>query len=93
MVLEVAKASSVPVMLVNQGEPAGRVISFLSTSDMAGDAVILDPTQSVASAAGSRAYPTTLFVGGDWRIVRVHSGEISRATLTAAIRDLEAKAK
>ena len=89
MVLDVAKGSSVPVLLVNQGEPAGRVTAFLSINDMPGDAIVLDTTQRVAAATGARAYPTTLFVDGAGRIVRAHAGEISRAALTAAIRDLE----
>lgn len=89
MVLDVARGSSVAVLLVNQGEPAGRVQAFLASNGMAGDAIALDASQRVAAATGARAYPTTLFVDADGRIVRIHAGEISRAALTAAIRDLE----
>ena len=89
MLLDVAKGSHTPILLVNQGEPAGRVRSFLSINDMGSDAVALDADQRVSAATGARAYPTTLFIDAGGRIVRIHSGEISRAALSAAIRDLE----
>ncbi len=89
MLLDVAKGSRTPILLVNQGEPAGRVRSFLSINDMGSDAVALDADQRVSAATGARAYPTTLFIDAGGRIVRIHSGEISRAALSAAIRDLE----
>ncbi|WP_158049603.1 TlpA disulfide reductase family protein [Sphingomonas jeddahensis] len=91
MVIDVAATSSVPVLLVNQGEPAGRVKAFLSINDMPSDAILLDATQRVAGATGARAYPTTIFVNADGEIVRVHAGEISRAALTSGIRELERK--
>ncbi|UZK70601.1 TlpA family protein disulfide reductase [Sphingomonas sp. S1-29] len=89
MLMDVAGNTDVPVLLVNQGEPAGRVRAFLSINDLPGGSVILDTEQRVAAATGARAFPTTLFVNADGEIARVHTGEISRAALTAAIRDLE----
>ncbi|WP_158049685.1 TlpA family protein disulfide reductase [Sphingomonas jeddahensis] len=89
MVMDVAATASLPVLLVNQGEPAGRVKAFLSLHDMSGDSVLLDATQKAAAATGARAYPTTIFVDADGQIVRVRAGEISRAALTAGIRELE----
>lgn len=89
MVTDVAATASLPVLLVNQGEPAARVKAFLSLQHIAGDAVLLDATQRVAAATGTRAYPTTIFVNAKGKIVRVHAGEISRAALTAGIRELE----
>ncbi|MEZ0494933.1 redoxin domain-containing protein [Sphingomonas sp. IW22] len=89
MVIDVARGASVPVLLVNQGEPAERVGVFLSANDLAGDAIFLDAGRRVAAVTGASAYPTTLFVDAAGNVVRVHAGEISRAALSAAIRDLE----
>lgn len=91
MVIDVAVTSSVPVLLVNQGERSDQVNAFLSTNDMRGDAILLDAVQRVAGATGARAYPTTIFVNAEGEIVRVHAGEISRAALTSGIRELERK--
>ncbi|MFP5455258.1 MAG: prolipoprotein diacylglyceryl transferase family protein [Alphaproteobacteria bacterium] len=89
MVIDVAGQSTTPILLVNQGEPAGRVNAFLSINDLASDAIVIDEAQHVAAAGGASAYPTTLFFDADGNVVRRHAGEISRAALTAAIRDLE----
>lgn len=89
MVIDVAAGASIPVLLVNQGEPAGRVGAFLSLQGLPSDAILVDEAQSVAAAAGADAFPTTLFFDARGNVVRRHSGEISRATLTAAIRDLD----
>lgn len=89
MLIDVARESQVPILLVNQGERGDRVRSFLRRNALAGDAVRLDPAGSIADALGVRAYPTTLFVDAGGRIVGMHSGELSRAALSAALRDLE----
>lgn len=89
MLVDVAQSSTVPILLVNQGETAGQVKEFLSDNRLPGESVALDTTQRVAAATRARAYPTTVFVDADGKIVGVHAGEISRAALTAAIRDLE----
>lgn len=88
MIVDVARHSTVPVLLVNQGEDAARVRQVLARQGLSGDAVVLDPHGHVAAASGTRAYPTTLFVDASGKVVRVHVGEVSRAALTAAIRDL-----
>ncbi|EQB16347.1 prolipoprotein diacylglyceryl transferase family protein [Novosphingobium lindaniclasticum] len=91
MVIDVADTSSVPVLLVNQGEGARRVKAYLSLNGMREDAVLLDEVQQVAGATGARAYPTTIFINAQGEIARVHAGEISRAALTSGIRELERK--
>lgn len=89
MLIDVAQTSTVPILLVNQGETAGQVKNFLTDNRLPGGSVALDEGQGVAAATGARAYPSTVFVDAGGKIVSVHSGEISRAALTAAIRDLE----
>jgi len=93
MVIEVAEASGMPVLLVNQGESLPRVRSFLAAHRLSAKTIALDPWQRVAAATGAGALPTTLFVARDGRIVNRHAGQISRAGLSAAMRDLQAGAQ
>ncbi|MEN3950005.1 TlpA disulfide reductase family protein [Iodidimonas sp. SYSU 1G8] len=89
MIVEVARTSSVPILLVNQGEPASTIRSYLSREGLRTGAVRLDPTSALGKAIGSAALPTTLFIDADGKIRRVHVGEISRAALTAGIGELK----
>lgn len=89
MLIDVARSSTVPIVLVNQGEAAEQVRTFLNVNRMSDESVALDTSQQVAAATGAVAYPTTIFVNAEGKIVSVQAGEISRAALTAAIRDLE----
>lgn len=89
MVIDVARGSSVAVLLVNQGEDVDKIRRFLAGENLPADDVVLDSRSTVGGATGSRAFPTTLFVDAEGRIRSSHAGEISRAALTAAIRDLE----
>lgn len=89
MVIDVARGSSVAVLLVNQGEDIEKVRRFLTAENLPADDVVLDPRSTVGAAIGARAFPTTVFVDAGGRIRSSHAGEISRAALTAAIGDLE----
>lgn len=89
MLINVAAMSTIPVLLANQGEPATQIRAYLGREGLPADAIRLDPTGSLASATGSSALPTTLFIDAAGRVRQTHSGEISRAALTAAIRELE----
>ncbi|MFA6032153.1 MAG: TlpA disulfide reductase family protein [Myxococcota bacterium] len=89
MVIDVARGSNVAVLLVNQGEDVEKVRRFLAAENLPADDVVLDPRSTVGSALGSPAFPTTIFVDAGGRIRSSHAGEISRAALMAAIRDLE----
>lgn len=89
MIIDVARASDTPVLLINQRESEAAVRRFLAAERLAGDAVVLDPTGHVAAATRAGGYPTTVFVDAAGRITRRHTGEISRASLMAAIDELE----
>lgn len=89
MLVDVARTSPVPILLVNQGETPAQVRKFLADNRLPGDSIALDASQSVAAATRAGAFPTTVFIDADGRIVSVHAGEISRAALTGATRDLE----
>ncbi len=89
MLIEVGTHSQVPVLLANQGEDEATIRAFLIQQGLADNAVLADPRGELGRTVASPALPTTLFVNAAGEIVDVHAGEISRAALTAAIRDLQ----
>lgn len=89
MLIDVAQDSDVPILLVNQGESAATISTFLAQQGLAEGAILTDPESRLGQAIASPALPTTLFVDGTGNIVDLHTGEISRAALTAAIRQLQ----
>ncbi len=89
MLSDVAASSDIPIFLVNQGENMNRVRDYLAQEGLADTSIRLDPIGGLGEAIGTRAMPTTLFIDAKGHIRRTHTGEISRATLLAAIRDLE----
>lgn len=89
MMIEEAKRSSVPIVLINQGEEAKTVHAFLQRENLDPSPVLLNPTGSISEDMSSAALPTTLFVDPGGRVISVHSGEISRATLQSEISQLE----
>lgn len=93
MLIDVASQSDVHVLLVNQRETPHTVSTFLKRENLPGSAVVLDPVGALGEAVGVQAFPTTLFVDAAGQIRSTHAGEISRAALTAAIRDLERNLK
>ncbi|MES1926174.1 TlpA disulfide reductase family protein [Salinisphaera sp. T31B1] len=86
-VLEAAQAARDDVLFVfaNQAEAAPTIQRFLDGQGLALDHVVRDPGGRLAQQAGSVALPTTLFYDGDGRLVDSHLGQLSRATLTAAL--------
>jgi thiol-disulfide isomerase/thioredoxin len=88
MVAEAAR-STVPILLVNQGEDADKVRAWLDGKRLASAHVHLDSNQSATTAIGSTGLPATLFVDSKGVIRALHVGEISRAALLAGLRDLE----
>lgn len=89
MLIDVANTSDVPVLLVNQGETPHTVSAFLQGENLAASASLLDPAGALGKAVAAQGFPTTLFVDAAGKIRSTHTGEISRAALAAAIRELE----
>ena len=89
MLIDVAQSSKVPVLLVNQGEDAATIRAFLAKQGLANGAIVTDPGGVLGKAVASVALPTTLFVNKAGEIAGLHAGEISRAALTAGMRDLQ----
>ena len=83
----------VPILLLNQGEEPSQVQRYLQEEEIDADRVLIDRHGRFAATIGATALPTTLFVSSDGRIVRTHSGEISRAALLSGIRELRRSGK
>lgn len=88
MLAEVAEKSSLPILLVNQGEAASIVAAYLTAQGVPGDAVLLDGGSRLSGLVGSTALPTTLFVNAEGLVVSTHVGEISRAALLEQIGEI-----
>lgn len=84
--------TDVPILLVNQGEAAEVVLGWLDGESLPAEHVLLDRDRSLAAAVDSPALPTTLFVDATGTVRRRHYGEISRAALEAALRELAVEA-
>ncbi|MES1934356.1 redoxin domain-containing protein [Salinisphaera shabanensis T35B1] len=86
-VLEAAQNERDDVLFVfaNQAEATPTIQSFLDSQDLHIEHVLRDSGGHLAKQAGSAALPTTLFYDGDGRLVDSHLGQLSRATLTAAL--------
>ncbi|MEA3389827.1 MAG: TlpA disulfide reductase family protein [Pseudomonadota bacterium] len=89
MLIDVASGSKVPILLVNQHEGQAAITAFLKREKLAGSSIAVDPSGVLGEAVAAQAFPTTLFVDAGGQIRTIHAGEISRAALMAAIRDLE----
>ena len=70
-----------PAFSVDEGEPLDTALRLMAERKVTGTHVFLDHSGRTGDAAGGLVLPTTLFVDAKGRIVRRHSGEISRAAL------------
>ena len=91
MLAEIAADNSIPILLVNQGEPAEIVRTYLDERRIASDDVVLDRGSDLSTALRIGGLPSTLFVDARGRVVRTHLGEISRAALLAELASLESR--
>lgn len=82
----------VTFLMVNQGENAPLVESFLRHKNLQFRHVLLDHQSAVLDAVRSRGLPTTLFFDSDGRLLEAHMGEISSARLRDELRQLFALA-
>jgi cytochrome c biogenesis protein CcmG, thiol:disulfide interchange protein DsbE len=82
--LLIATAAATPdvrVLLVNQGEGADTVASYLEREGLAADGVLLDRRGAVGAALRVAGLPTTMSFDADGRLVGVHVGELSAPAL------------
>ena len=77
-------------IFVNVGEDPATIARYLQAEQLELRNVVLDPMSALGKAVGSTALPTTLFYDKDGKLVDVHLGALSVASLadkTAALHD------
>lgn len=89
MLAEVAASSEVPILLVNQGEPANQVERYLAETGISSADIALDEAGALMRGIEGGALPTTLFINARGEVVETHLGEISRAALLDQINRLQ----
>ena len=93
MMTDVAQSQGdVDIIFANQGERDGVIGEYLVLNDLPADGMIRDPDSALMQKFGMLGLPSTLFFAADGSLQAVHTGEISRAALLAAIDDLRRKA-
>jgi cytochrome c biogenesis protein CcmG, thiol:disulfide interchange protein DsbE len=80
-----ATTPDVRVVLVNQGEGAATVRSYLEAQRLPTDGVLLDGRGEVGAALKVAGLPTTFAFDADGRLVDLHVGELSAAALRRLI--------
>lgn len=75
-------------VFVDQGEQAEVIRAYLAEQKLAPQGVVLDPAGTVGKASGSFGLPTTLFYDARGRLVTMHVGGLSSATLAATLQDI-----
>lgn len=89
-VLEAAQQArpDVRFVLVNQGEPAEAIASFLASQNLKPREVLLDLGNQLGQATGAYGMPTTFFYAADGRLRHSHMGELSAASLEHGLQQL-----
>jgi thiol-disulfide isomerase/thioredoxin len=78
----------VQFVFLNQGETSGKVAGFLRARGLNLRNVLLDPKGLTGAKFGSSALPTTLFFDLHGKLVDLHIGELSHATLAQQLLKL-----
>lgn len=78
-------------IFVNQDREQQAARDFLQQGRLQLDKLAADPQGAVARAVGTSVYPTTLFYAADGRLLAVHVGGFSTASLGAALENFRAK--
>lgn len=86
-----AEHPQVTFLFVNQGETAQEIQRFLQSQGLALSNVLLDRHNELGKLAGSMALPTTLYFDSEGRQVGNHLGELSQASLTRALQNLQGR--
>lgn len=90
-VLESAQTAYPGVLFafVNHGEGQTTVTRFLDEQELFMDNVLLDRSGVFGRETGHQMLPTTLFYEASGRLVHIHVGELSRATLVRGLGKLD----
>lgn len=85
---EMAQATGVRFLFVNQGDDEASVRAFLGQHGWALHDVLLDRASRLGPAVGSQGLPTTLFYDAQGRQVAAHMGVLNAAALELQLRKL-----
>lgn len=80
-----AREKSIRFVFANQGEDAAAVSRYLSAAALPLANVVLDASSSIGRQVGSAGLPTTLFYDASGRLVDVHMGPLSSASLASKL--------
>lgn len=75
----------VAFVLVNQGENAAQILSFLEKESLSFTHLFMDPFSNTMRSTGSRGLPTTLFFDASGRMVASHVGELTTPALRSTL--------
>lgn len=93
MMLDVAaKGDEATFVFANQGEGAAQIGRFLASEGLAADHIVLDRQMALMKTLGAKGLPATLIFDRTGALVQSHTGEISRAALERALRQVAAGA-
>ncbi len=82
--------TSVTFVFANQGEDGATVQNYLNRMGSGMTNILLDPGTELGRAIGSMALPTTLFYDARGRMVDIHVGALSAASLARQLNKLHA---
>lgn len=83
-----ARHGDVVFLLVNQGEGAEKIRTYLEREQLTFNHVLLDPARQMSRHYSVPGMPVTLFLRPDGSLARLHMGEISREALNSGIADI-----
>ena len=90
MMTSVATArEDVAFVFANQGEQEETIQSYLRKNGLPFEGMLQDADSTLLTKFGMLGLPSTLFFSPTGRLQAVHTGEISRPTLVAQIRELK----
>ncbi|HEX7381666.1 MAG TPA: hypothetical protein VF265_05865 [Nevskiaceae bacterium] len=73
-------------VFADEGASSATVRRFLAAESLSPSNVVLDHSQRLACTMNVRGFPTTLFFGSDGRLVELHTGMLSGATLARSLQ-------
>jgi len=82
--------AGITFVFANQGENPVTVQEYLTASQLVLANVVLDSRKKLGEQLGSTALPTTLFFNARGRLVDVHLGALSSASLASKLERMEA---
>lgn len=87
MLAEADKREDVSIVIVNQGETLLTAVRYLDDQGLEFNQALLDPEQRLMVAVESPGLPTSLLFDADGQLIKRHVGELTRAQLTAWLKE------